>query len=109
MTVVRLCGVYIRLMVKGGGVAEPIGSTVLPIGSATPPPLTISRIYTPHNLTTVILRSPAQDDGTDSRFRNVGNYNFDAGELHKKKLLTILNFTQKIRSSQNPHWQNNLR
>ena len=39
MPVVGLCGVYICLMVKGGGVAEPIGSTVLrgavrlPVGS----------------------------------------------------------------------------
>ena len=39
MSVVGLCGVYIRLMVKGVGVAEPMGSTVLcgavrlPVGS----------------------------------------------------------------------------
>ena len=39
MSEVGLCGVYIRLMVKGRGVAEPMGSIVLcgavrlPVGS----------------------------------------------------------------------------
>jgi len=32
--------------------------------------------------------SPAYEDGTDSEFRNVGNWNSDAGELPKKKQIT---------------------
>src|SRR5215475_4458903 len=59
------------------------------IGSATPPLHTRPGIYIPHNPTSDILRSPAHEDGTDSRFRNVGNYNSDAGELPRKKLLTF--------------------
>jgi len=42
-------------------------------------------INTPHNPSTDILHSPAYEDGTDSEFRNVGNYNSDASELPKKE------------------------
>jgi len=30
----------------------------------------------------------AYEDGTDSEFRNVGNWNLDAGELPKKEQIT---------------------
>jgi len=36
----------------------------------------------------MILHSPAYEDGTDSEFRNVGNWNSDAGELPKKEQIT---------------------
>jgi len=32
--------------------------------------------------------SPVYEDGTGSEFRNVGNYNSDAGELPKKEQIT---------------------
>ena len=44
-----------------------------------------------YNPSTDILHSPAYEDGTDSEFRNVGNYNSDAGELPKKKQITVTN------------------
>ena len=46
-------------------------------------------INPPHNPSTDILHSPAYEDGTDSEFRNVGNYNSDAGELSKKEHITF--------------------
>ena len=48
-------------------------------------------INTPHNPSTDILHSPANDDGTDNEFRNVGNCNSDAGELPKKEQITVSN------------------
>ena len=32
-----------------------------------------------------VIHSPAYEDGTDSDFRNAGNWNSDAGELPKKE------------------------
>ena len=46
-------------------------------------------INTPHNPSTDILHSPAYEDGTDSEFRNVDNWNSIAGELPKKKQITF--------------------
>jgi len=37
----------------------------------------------------MILHSPAYEDGTDSEFRNVGNWNSDARELPKKEQITF--------------------
>jgi len=35
------------------------------------------------------VNSPAYEDGTNIEFRNVGNYNSDAGELSKKEQITF--------------------
>ena len=74
-----------------GEVAEAIGSSV-PVHEHTTfyclcyfPTPTQPGINTPHNPSTDILHSPTSEDGTDSEFRNVGNYNSDAGELPKKE------------------------
>jgi len=43
------------------------------------------------------IHSPAYEDGTESEFRNVGNYNSDAGELPKQEQIISLNVVHNYR------------
>jgi len=53
---------------------------------------------------------PAYEDGTGSEFRNVGNYNSDAGELPKRNKLHLEHGESlKTRTNINKFWQVNLK
>ena len=62
MSVAGLCGVFIPDWV-GAGKWQSRQEVVCPYGYTT----------SPHNPATDVLHSPPSEDGTDSKFRNVGN------------------------------------
>ena len=51
-----------------------------------------------------IFHSLAYEDGTDSEFRNVGNWNSDTGELPKKEHITFRTRRKLKNKNDTPLW-----